>query len=82
MKTKKRRIPVAKPMTKRIFRFTDRSLIGKRVSFHVENEGDWTGDLTGTLILDHGELKIETRNSGVLTIGKGFDVYGSTIEAI
>ena len=56
--------------------------VGSEVSFMVENQDDWMGDTRGTLIFEDGEFKIETKHSGVVTIGKGYDAYWNTIEKI
>jgi hypothetical protein len=56
--------------------------VGSNVKFLVENQDDWGGDNRGTLIFENEEFKIQTKNSGILTIGKGYDVYWNTIEKI
>jgi len=54
--------------------------VGTQVSFMVENQDQWNGDLEGVLIYENGEFKIKTVRNGVLTINKGYDVYFNTIR--
>jgi hypothetical protein len=56
--------------------------VGTSVSFEVENQRDWQGDLEGVLIIEGHDFKIKTERSGTLTIDRKLDVYGSSIKAI
>jgi hypothetical protein len=55
---------------------------GTEVTFMVENQDQWGGDLTGTLIYQEGEYRIRTERSGTLTINKRYDVYHNTIRPL
>ena len=54
---------------------------GTKVSFIVENQDQWSGDLKGVLIFEDEEFKVKTENSGTLTINHGYDIYYNTIKA-
>ena len=55
---------------------------GSKVWFKMENQDMWMGDNQGTLIFQKGQWKIQTKNSGMITIGKGLDAYAGTIELV
>lgn len=56
-------------------------LIGCNVFFSVENPSMWGGDINGVLQYDKDlkEFYIQTKNSGKITIDKGYDAYNNTI---
>lgn len=55
---------------------------GTKVSFAVENQDQWNGDLEGILIYEDKEFRVKTERSGTLTINKGLDIYYNTIKAL
>lgn len=56
--------------------------VGSSVTFKVENQSQWIGDLSGVLQYQNGEFFINTINSGKLSINKGYDVYRNTIKIL
>lgn len=56
--------------------------VGTHVSFMVENQETWAGDLCGELVYLNGHFKVKTGRSGILTINRGFDVYFNTIRPV
>jgi hypothetical protein len=54
--------------------------LGTKVSFMVENQDQWAGDLVGVLIFQDGKFKVQTERSGILTIDEGYNVYFNTIK--
>lgn len=56
--------------------------IGTPVSFEVENQSLWGGDLEGVLAFDEStnEYVIDTERSGRLRINHYLSVYGNTIK--
>lgn len=59
-----------------------RIIPGKKVKFMVENQDCWSGDRSGILIYENGEFMIQTKNTGKVTIGKGYDAYPGTVEEV
>lgn len=57
--------------------------VGDKVIFEVENQNMWCGDLRGIIIYKgRGKFAIQTERSGLLSIDKGYDVYGNSIRKI
>lgn len=56
--------------------------VGTEVWFEVENMNMWGGDIKGILKFKNGEFVIETKKSGTITIGKGYDAYFNTIHPV
>lgn len=54
--------------------------VGTRVTFKVENQDQWHGDLEGVLIYEDGAFRVRTDRSGTLTINRGWDVYYNSIQ--
>ncbi len=54
--------------------------IGTPVSFQVENQSMWGGELSGTLDYENGEYVIQTERSGTLKISGYLSVYWDSIR--
>lgn len=54
--------------------------VGDIVRFKMENQDRWIGDNEGEIIVCEGEFCIQCKNSGIITIGKGYDAYPGNIE--
>ena len=60
--------------------FKDNIHEGDLVIFDVENPCMWSGDREGVIKFKGNNWCIETKRSGIVTIGKGYDAYYATIQ--